>query len=408
MTKAIPTSQCMTCHMHPGTNMLATYQGLTWWDNETDGDKMYPQAGRKLNDAERVEIEKRNPEGSALRGLWSRSPSSCEKTGEPGGTFNASLKQTQFADFHGHGWLFRAVFKRDRKGNLLDAQGNPGQGFIERRARRSGELHGSPSARANVRPRWPHARPSAPGKPVHLKDIHLERGMQCVDCHFKQDSHGNGNLYGEPRNGIEITCVDCHGTARRRAYGTDRDKPVMRTTGPAAPEAKDGRGTNLLDARLLSASREARFEVQDDGKLLQRSVTDENLSWVVPQVFDSNLPGNAAYNEKARFAHTVQRDGKTWGDGMSPDLAHADERMTCATCHSSWITSCFGCHLAQTANQKRDDAAQRGDQDAQLDVVQLPGAARRRLHAGQGRQRGRRHGSRRSARRAPSSSARRT
>jgi len=36
--------------------MLATYQGLTWWDNETDGDKMYPTAGRKLNDAERVEI----------------------------------------------------------------------------------------------------------------------------------------------------------------------------------------------------------------------------------------------------------------------------------------------------------------------------------------------------------------
>ena len=49
----------------------------------------------------------------------------------------------------------------------------------------------------------------------------------------------------------------------------------------------------------------------------------------------------------------MQRDGKTWGDGTSPNLAHADEKMTCATCHSSWITSCFGCHLSQTANQKR-------------------------------------------------------
>ena len=28
---------------------------------------------------------------------------------------------TQFADFHGHGWVFRAVFKRDRQGYLLDA-----------------------------------------------------------------------------------------------------------------------------------------------------------------------------------------------------------------------------------------------------------------------------------------------
>ena len=60
------------------------------------------------------------------------------------------------------------------------------------------------------------------GKPVHLKDIHLERGMQCVDCHFKQDNHGNGKLYGEPSNGVEIGCADCHGTPRRRATGESR------------------------------------------------------------------------------------------------------------------------------------------------------------------------------------------
>ncbi len=27
-TRAIPSSQCMVCHMHPGTNMVATYFGL--------------------------------------------------------------------------------------------------------------------------------------------------------------------------------------------------------------------------------------------------------------------------------------------------------------------------------------------------------------------------------------------
>jgi hypothetical protein len=46
-TKQIPSSQCMTCHIHPGTNMVVTYYGYTWWDNEADGDKMYPaQAAR--------------------------------------------------------------------------------------------------------------------------------------------------------------------------------------------------------------------------------------------------------------------------------------------------------------------------------------------------------------------------
>ena len=39
-TRSIPSSQCMVCHMHPGTNMVATYFGYTWWDNETDGEHM--------------------------------------------------------------------------------------------------------------------------------------------------------------------------------------------------------------------------------------------------------------------------------------------------------------------------------------------------------------------------------
>ena len=26
--------------------------------------------------------------------------------------------------------------------------------------------------------------------------------------------------------------------------------------------------------------------------------------------------------------------------------------MTCYACHSSWVPTCFGCHLQQTANQR--------------------------------------------------------
>ncbi|MGC7527308.1 hypothetical protein ACPWSM_25265, partial [Pandoraea pneumonica] len=72
-----------------------------------------------------------------------------------------------------------------------------------------------------------------PGKAVHLMDIHAEKGMQCADCHFAQDSHGNGFIYGEVENAIEIGCKDCHGTAD--AY------PTLLTSGPAAPP----KGTDL-------------------------------------------------------------------------------------------------------------------------------------------------------------------
>src|SRR5438045_9199597 len=69
-TLSIPSSQCMTCHVHPGTNMVTTYYGYTWWDNETDGEVMYPAAQTNRSDRERFEIQSRNPEQSALRGKW--------------------------------------------------------------------------------------------------------------------------------------------------------------------------------------------------------------------------------------------------------------------------------------------------------------------------------------------------
>ena len=53
-------------------------------------------------------------------------------------------------------------------------------------------------------------------KAVHLKDAHLANGMQCADCHFKADVHGNGLLYGEPRAATTIECIDCHGTINAR------------------------------------------------------------------------------------------------------------------------------------------------------------------------------------------------
>ena len=70
-TRSIPSSQCVTCHMHPGTNMVTTYLGYTWWDNEVDGQAMYPKQQKTLSVAERDELQRANPEGSSLRGLWS-------------------------------------------------------------------------------------------------------------------------------------------------------------------------------------------------------------------------------------------------------------------------------------------------------------------------------------------------
>lgn len=308
-TRSVPTSQCIVCHIHPGTNMVASYLGYTWWDNETDGGLMYPKKQHNPTDEERYRSWLANPEGAAARGLWS-DPAFLEKLGTP--EFNRQLKNTQFADFHGHGWVFRAVYKRDRKGRLLDAEDRV----------------------------VADQDPDRFQKAVHLQDIHLEKGMHCSDCHFAQDNHGNGNLYGETRNAVEIDCVDCHGTIVGKA--------TLRTSAAAAPAG----GNDLSVLRTPFGQR--RFYWQA-GRLYQRSMIDRDRApWEVVQVLDTITPGNPHYSESSRLAKTLLKDGTSWGAAPAneSELAHANSKMTCYTCHSSWTTSCFGCHLPMTANRK--------------------------------------------------------
>jgi hypothetical protein len=309
-TRAIPSSQCMICHIHPGTNMVAPYFGYTWWDNEIDGKFMYPQKQHNPTEEERYQSSLRNPEAAAVRGLWS-DEKFLDQIGSP--EFNEKLPTTRFADFHGHGWVYRAVFKHDRKGNWLDADNNQ-ISFDD---------------------------PKRFEKAVHLADIHMEKGMHCVDCHFRQDNHGNGKLYGEPRAAIEVDCIDCHGSIQTKA--------TLKTSGPASPA---GGGTPLEAFRTPWGRRQ--FEWRD-GLLYQRSMVEPDKEWEVIQVLDSITPGNVHYSEKSRRAKTLQRDGKTWGTVPSDPalLAHANSTMTCYACHTSWTTSCFGCHLQMTANARR-------------------------------------------------------
>ena len=344
-TSQIPSSQCMVCHMHPGTNMVASYMGLTWWDNESDGSKLYPaKQHNPSQDEEQLKLN-RNPEGSSLRGLWSEFDF-LQKTGTA--DFNLLLRNTQFADSHGHGWLFRKVFKRDRKGNLLDAQGNVVAADDPRKFE----------------------------KAVHLNDIHLERGMHCVDCHFRQDSHGDGNLYNEPRASIEITCEDCHGTIQRKATLFTSGPAAAAVTGAAAERrrnqnqplvgqdltrirVRDQEGTRIPLFQRVTRDRKRKDEQGRDvdlktGDIMQNSMVVPGRWWRVPQTLDTVTPNARDYNERSRYAKTIRKDNATWGDVPSDAnlLAHRDNDMTCVACHSSWMTSCFGCHLSMQANRK--------------------------------------------------------
>lgn len=308
-TRAIPTSQCMVCHMHQPNMFVNSYLGYTMWDYESDAPSMWPEKQVYPTDEERRKVLERNPEGAAPRGKWA-DLEFLKAVSE----MNPKLKDTQFADYHGHGWNFRAVFKRDRDGNLLDAEG----------AQVSDE------------------DPDKFQKAVHMSSIHLDAGMHCVDCHYSQDNHGNGHIYGEVAAAVEIDCKDCHGSVS--AY------PNLFTSGPAALEG----GTDL--GAIRNPDGRSRFEWMGE-KLIQRSVLDPELEWEVSLVKDSVDPDHTGYNAEAARAKTMSTDtaSQAWGSEVGAgQLAHSDDDMECYTCHTSWTTSCGGCHLPIQANEKTE------------------------------------------------------
>src|SRR3569623_1707661 len=95
-TRAIPTSQCMNCHMHQPNMFLNTYLGYTMWDYEADAPFMWPERQRYPTAEELRKVLDRNPEGAAPRGLWGSLDFRRSVF-----DLTPKLRDTQFADYHG-------------------------------------------------------------------------------------------------------------------------------------------------------------------------------------------------------------------------------------------------------------------------------------------------------------------
>jgi hypothetical protein len=329
---------------------MNSYVGYMWWDEETDGHLIYPHKQKYPSAEEAAQVQLRNPNESAIRSKLSDPEFVANLT-----DLNTQTRHTQFADFHGHGWAFRAVFKHDLKGRYLDHEGRVLPDVSNEQLRSAVAL---PAQLKEQYRREPNAVPPCrrDGLPVHLLDVHMEKGMHCVDCHFIQDAHGNTRLQGEVRAAVEITCVDCHGTPDARA--------TLRTTGPAA-YTSGTEGSRNLEA-LRTPSGRPRFERRGE-QIFQNSMVEKDLTWEIKQVRDVINPTHPHYNKKAALAKTVRFDNggnMVWGDLPSEGscaCAHSNSRMSCIACHSSWNPSCYGCHLPQKANKKLPSLHNEGD-----------------------------------------------
>ena len=154
-------------------------------------------------------------------------------------------------------------------------------------------------------------------------DVHFERGMHCIDCHFLQDVHGDGHVYSTNWDTIEIECEDCHG-ARARA--------TLVTSGP--------NGGNDL-RRGKNDDFEPFFE-DVGGAIVQRSRVTPGAFWKIPQTIDAVSPIAREAHDRQHVA--APREGSTFAgaQGQSPLV---EAKVECQTCHSSWVHNCLGCHV---------------------------------------------------------------
>ena len=196
-----------------------------------------------------------------------------------------------------------------------------------------------------------------PGRAVHMMDIHAERGLQCADCHFAQDSHGNGFIYGEVANAVEIGCRDCHGTARDyrqsahlrpgRAAARPNLEPIRNEDGRRRFEwvtcerARDE--VPAIECSRRAAHPAPALDRRSEPRLGgQPGPRQRRSRRCPPATSDGERPTEGpCFNQRSARAKLMARAGAEtgrylFGPGV-PDgeLAHPDNEMACFTCHLS-------------------------------------------------------------------------
>lgn len=128
-------------------------------------------------------------------------------------------------------------------------------------------------------------------------DVHHTTGMACIDCHTVADVMGDGNLYGQMPQAVEIECTDCHGTPEQ----TSR----------------------------LTTSR---------GRPLEHLAKEEGLFYLTSKVTgEKHLVKQAAHVVNARHPH--------YNAAAAAAMTSDHGRLECYTCHGGWSPNFFGFHF---------------------------------------------------------------
>lgn len=167
------------------------------------------------------------------------------------------------------------------------------------------------------------------------EDIHIKKGMQCIDCHTSIDVHGDGNIYPTTLHQVEINCADCHGTPQKYPWeiAVGYNSPVL---------LDNPRGTYSLEGKeyLLTSRGNPRTNLQKIGNKV-----------ILTSLFDAKEHEVPLLKDKAVADSFKTKQGKV---AMLTVHQHID-KLECYACHSNWAPQCYGCHTKYDRRKKGID-----------------------------------------------------
>lgn len=141
-------------------------------------------------------------------------------------------------------------------------------------------------------------------------DVHHEKGMVCIDCHGSYDVMGDGIRHTHKEEAVHVQCIDCHRT------GTVK-------TGRIA-DLSDKQSQMIAWLRKYNKTTKVVLTADGDFPLLDTRVDSAG------RIFLTNkLDGTEHLSKPAASVCTR-------GNGHS--------RLSCESCHTSWVPQCIGCH----------------------------------------------------------------
>lgn len=151
-------------------------------------------------------------------------------------------------------------------------------------------------------------------------DIHWEKAkMECIDCHVENGVMGDMNTHKRFKTQVVVQCEDCHNPL----WG----KPNKLAKILAVENSK----INIPPDTLIAYTHK-------DFKPIYNLQKDKNTGKIsfYRKLDAKEIPMTAM---SSRPYHTL---------GIH-------KRLSCQSCHSEWLPSCYGCHVANFKNKKQFD-----------------------------------------------------